>query len=369
MVSIEASGLFGGLSAEEKERLLSVAQLKLYPAQYEIFRQGDKGDALYVVAEGHVRITTELADGQTSLLSRIGPGMFFGEMAVVDAEPRSATAITDEATSVYCIPSEAFHQMLESSPQLALRMIREFSHRMREGNRHYIEAVLQAERLAMVGRFARSIVHDFKNPLNVIGLAAELTSIEKISLSVRIHAASRIRKQVDRLTNMINELLEFTRGNTSGKVVGSTNLAHFVARVVDDIGSEVAEKGITLVCVNPAPDRFVLLDPQRMTHVFYNLITNAVEVMTEGGGVRLHFREEGGFIVIDVEDTGPGIAPEVVNRLFEPFATFGKVQGTGLGLSICKKIVDDHGGDISCRNKDDGSGAVFTFTLPITENS
>ena len=369
MVSIEASGLFGGLTADEKERLRAVAQLKLYPAQHEIFRQGDHGDGLYVVVEGSVRITTELADGQTSLLSRIESGMFFGEMAVVDAGPRSATAATDVATSVYFIPSEAVHQMLDASPQLALRMIREFSHRMREGNRHYIEAVLQAERLAMVGRFARSIVHDFKNPLNVIGLAAELTCLEKISMSVRIHAASRIRKQVDRLTNMINELLEFTRGNTSAKVVGSTNLAEFVAKIMEDIGADAAEKGVTLICANPAPSRFVLLDPQRMTHVFYNLINNAVEVMVNGGEVRLHFREEPGFVFIDVEDTGPGIAPEVLNRLFEPFATFGKIQGTGLGLSICKKIVDDHGGDISSRNKEDGSGAVFTFSLPISEGA
>ena len=70
-------------------------------------------------------------------------------------------------------------------------------------------------------------------------------------------------------------------------------------------------------------------------------------------------------LVTEVEDTGPGIAPEMAQRLFEPFATHGKQNGTGLGLSICKKIVEDHGGKISARSEP-GKGATFVFTLPLS---
>ena len=71
-------------------------------------------------------------------------------------------------------------------------------------------------------------------------------------------------------------------------------------------------------------------------------------------------------VITEMEDTGPGIAPEIADRLFQPFATHGKAHGTGLGLSICKKIVEDHGGRIAVRNEP-GHGAIFSFTLPLAK--
>jgi signal transduction histidine kinase len=79
----------------------------------------------------------------------------------------------------------------------------------------------------------------------------------------------------------------------------------------------------------------------------------------------MRFQHGGNEVVTEIEDEGPGIAPEVAGRLFHPFVTFGKAHGTGLGLSICRKIIDDHRGRISARNvSPPGHGAVFSFTLP-----
>jgi signal transduction histidine kinase len=89
--------------------------------------------------------------------------------------------------------------------------------------------------------------------------------------------------------------------------------------------------------------------------------------MPAGGPIRLRFRSEGMHVLTEVEDAGPGIAPEIAGHLFDAFATFGKAHGTGLGLSISKKIVEDHRGKISARNEP-GRGAVFSFTLPIHPN-
>jgi signal transduction histidine kinase len=72
-------------------------------------------------------------------------------------------------------------------------------------------------------------------------------------------------------------------------------------------------------------------------------------------------------IVTEVQDNGPGIAPEVAGRLFQAFVTYGKERGTGLGLSICKKIIEDHGGSISARNAPVGHGAIFSFVLPVAK--
>jgi signal transduction histidine kinase len=86
--------------------------------------------------------------------------------------------------------------------------------------------------------------------------------------------------------------------------------------------------------------------------------------MHTGGKIKISFRQNGKEIITELQDTGKGIAPEVLDRLFQAFATYGKANGTGLGLSICKKIVQDHQGKIYARNAADG-GALFGFSLPV----
>ena len=122
---------------------------------------------------------------------------------------------------------------------------------------------------------------------------------------------------------------------------------------------------MTIEMSEPPPEVSVLMDQQRLSHVFYNLIHNAVHEMPEGGKIFLRFRVLKDEVITEVEDTGKGIAPEIATRLFEPFATHGKAQGTGLGLSICKKIIEDHKGKISARSEP-GRGAVFSFSLPLS---
>jgi signal transduction histidine kinase len=287
-------------------------------------------------------------------------------MAVLDSESRSATATADKDTRLYFIPRMQLLNLLEQSPKLAISLVREFSLRMREVNRQYIREVLQAERLTLVGRFARSIVHDFKNPLNVISLAAELAGMEKATPEMRGAAQKRIHRQVSRLSNMINELLEFTRGTQSSIVLGATDYGAYVNQLLEEIRPESQEKSVELVCENEPPSISVLLDPGRLTHVFYNLIHNAVDAMPNGGKVILRFHVKPREVITEIEDTGKGIPPEIANRLFEAFATYGKAQGTGLGLSICKKIIEDHRGYISARNQP-GGGAVFSFALPLSQ--
>lgn len=116
----------------------------------------------------------------------------------------------------------------------------------------------------------------------------------------------------------------------------------------------------------PLPAVMVQVEPQRLSRLIYNLVNNAVEMMQPGGTVTIRARVEDGILINEVEDTGPGIAPEIAARLFEPFATHGKQNGTGLGLSICKKIVEDHEGKIFARSEP-GRGATFVFTLPMSQ--
>jgi signal transduction histidine kinase len=363
MLAFETSKLFHSLTPEELRGLADTVETRHYAPDATIFRAGDPGDGLYLIAEGTVQIAAAVTAEQMKVLTRLGPGDFFGEMAVLDNEPRSATVRAETEVTAFFVPRTALWQMMERSPRLAISMVREFSLRMRDFNRQYLQEVLQAERLSVVGRFARSIVHDFKNPLAIISFAAEMAAATASTPEQRQTAFGRIHRQVDRLSNMINELLEFTRGSQSANVLALTDYGGLVQQIIAEIQPEVAEKPITLCCENPPPAVALLLDPRRLTHVFFNLIHNAVDAMPNGGRITLRFRVDDHEITTEIEDTGPGIAPEVAARLFEPFATHGKAQGTGLGLSICKRIIEDHKGRIHTRTEP-GRGAVFSFVLP-----
>jgi signal transduction histidine kinase len=367
MAELHENRLFSALDAAELQLLRQQCVERELPSGAELFKEGDPGDGIYVIRSGQVQISALIEQKERRVLGRLGPGDFFGEMAVLDSEPRSATATTEQPTSLYFIPRESMLALLETSPRLAVRLVREFSQRMRDFNRRYIQESLQAERLTMVGRFARSIVHDFKNPLNVIGLAADLMMMEKATPDLRKSASARIRRQVDRLGNMISELLEFTRGSQQVVVLERINYRDYIAHTIAELEPEAHDKRVTLVLRTEAPGATLLLDRKRLHHVFSNLLNNAADVMPGGGQIFFSFEKTPTDIITHVEDTGPGIPPEILPRLFETFATFGKENGTGLGLSICKRIVEDHKGWIRAR-REEGRGAIFSFGLPLDNN-
>jgi signal transduction histidine kinase len=365
MLPLESCKLFSSLRPEELASLKRVTREVSFAGGAEIFKEGDAGDALYVVKSGQVQISAVIGAGERQVLSRVPGGDVFGELAIIDNQPRSATAMAEVETVVYVVPRDAMVTMLTSSPQFSFSMMREITQRLREFNRQYIRQVLQAERMALVGRFASSIVHDLKNPLTIIGIAADMACEPETPVGARHLAQTRIRKQIDRISNMVSDILEYTRGGASAHpVLAMTEYAEFARPVIDDIAREIAPKGVTVEMKTPIPLTKVAINPRRLSRVFYNLLFNAVDEMPEGGKIKMHFSTTATELVTEIEDTGNGIAPQILNKMFEAFETFGKPRGTGLGLSIAKKIVDEHQGRIYARNMPNG-GALFGFTLPL----
>jgi signal transduction histidine kinase len=268
--------------------------------------------------------------------------------------------MAEEPTTVYFISRTDMEMLLDRTPRLAGALAREIIRRFRQFNRE----VLESERLALIGRFASSIVHDLKNPLNIIGISADMAAMPTATPESRQVSTVRIRKQVERISNMVNELLEFTQGSHTNVVLDLINYKTFVEQLIVEIRAEVAIKSAAIEYLNPPPSVPLRIDPQRLSRVFHNLIGNAADAMTTGGKVKLSFSQNDKEVITRLQDTGKGIAPEILDRLFQAFATYGKSSGTGLGLSICKKIVQDHHGNISARNAADG-GALFEFSLPI----
>jgi len=364
VTQLESSRLFIELPPNEAAVLKTLAHERKFAAGEVIFREGEVGDGMYVIAEGAVQISSKISFGDSCVLSLFHEGDHFGEMAVLDDDTRSATAIAQEPTRVYFIERMDLLHIIDKTPRLALAFVREISRRLREFNHHYIRDVLESERLALVGRFAGSIVHDLKTPLNIIGLSAELSCRSTATPEMRIQYKERINKQVDRISNMVNELLEFTRGSQTSFILARMSYADFVRQVITEFRPEIATKGVTIQLENDPPDILTKINPPRLTRVFHNLIVNATDAMPNGGTITLRFQLKGSELITEIRDTGKGIAPEMKDRLFQAFATYGKANGTGLGLSICKKIILDHQGRIFAQNAATG-GAVFGFAIPI----
>ncbi|MEY4384949.1 MAG: hypothetical protein RLY20_232 [Verrucomicrobiota bacterium] len=363
MVSLSACKLFDGLTATELNTLRGLCSVNSIAAGKEIFREGDPGDAVYVIRAGSVDIFAQVGGEKRQLISKLGPGDFFGEMSVIEFKPRSATAVAAQATVVYRIPAGEMLTFVHQTPDIAVNMMRQISNRLREFNLRHVNEISQAERLTLVGRFARSIVHDLKNPLSIISLTTETLSHPGATPEMRVQAAERIRKQVERISQLAGEILEFTQGSGKPAALAKVNFGKFIHYLIEELRPEMEMKGIVIHLESEPPMVPMMIDPPRMQRVFDNILHNAADFMPAGGIVMLRFTLKEGRILMEIEDTGPGIAPEIAPRLFEPFATFGKKQGTGLGLSICKRIIEDHQGRIWPETKP-GRGAIFIISLP-----
>ena len=362
MVALESAELFRNLKTHELRALRQVTLEREFMSGQEIFREGDPGDGVYLIKNGQVEISGVVNRGRR-VFSQIGPGGLLGEMAVIEHRPRSATATAVKDTTAYFIPRGELLSLIERSPGLAFSVLQVISQRLREFNQHHLREVVQAEQLAVIGRFARSIVHDLKNPLNIIGLTTEMACRPDATSEFRTIAQDRVLQQVDRISELVSEILYFTQGEDTSAALAPMDYQEFLHGFFDELQEEAALKLAKLRLPTPPPPVKLLINPKRLRRVFFNLVHNACDAMPVGGEIVLRFSKSPRELITEVEDTGPGVAPEIAEQLFQAFATHGKEHGTGLGLSICKKIIEDHGGRIWTRNEP-GRGAVFAFALP-----
>jgi signal transduction histidine kinase len=366
VVGLESIALFRSLNREELQALRFITRERRLSPNQEIFREGDPGDGVYFVKDGLVEISSIVGGGKRHIFSQLGAGEIFGEMAVIEHRPRSATATAVKDAEVYFIPRGEILSLIERSPALGFALLQQISHRLREFNQLHLREIVQAESLAVIGRFAQSIVHDLKNPLSIIGISAEMFDMPGINPEIRAKSQARIKKQVERINDMVGDILIFTQRKSADADIKPTDYRAFVLELIADLRAEAELKSAQIEMENVPPAVLVPFDPRRLSRVFFNLVGNATDIMLNGGTIFLRFHADENEITTEIEDTGPGIAPEIAGKLFQPFTTHGKSHGTGLGLSICKKIIEDHGGKISARSEPK-RGAIFCFSLPLAK--
>jgi len=234
-------------------------------------------------------------------------------------------------------------------------------HQIRE-NESLESQKIQADRLAVVGQMASSIIHDIRSPLAIIRGYAKLAVSGEAPTEKRQRFASTITAEVTRLNEMARDLQEFSEGSQTIEL-GQTQLGPFIEAFVRLIEPDFADRGIHII-YHHQYEGDLMLDIGRMKRVFHNISANAAEAMTDGGSFRVISAQVGDMVHVELHDTGPGIPEEIRGRLFDPFVTSGKTHGTGLGLAVVKRIVKEHNADITVATSTTGTTFTIRFPLP-----
>lgn len=227
------------------------------------------------------------------------------------------------------------------------------------------QARIRIQRLAELGALLAGFAHEIRNPLSTIGLNLQLVLEDfKDAETTRDKRTQKrvatVEKEVRRLQKILEDFLSFARAPEPKPV--PVDLNEKLQQVVEFHAPALLERGVRLRFFPTAGLPEVAADWDHLQGALVNLVRNAGEATPSGGEVLVSTAFDGDAVLVRVTDTGPGIPPEVQARMFEPYFSTKK-HGTGLGLQIVKRVVEEHGGDVTFRS-DPGKGTQFTIRLP-----
>ena len=461
--------LFDGLSASEKETLYSISEGRTYPDGAVIISEGEEGDSLFIVASGTVQVEKATLDRRQEALVLLQEGECFGELTLVDEQPRSATVRAVGDTEVYIFKRDALEQGFAQTPKVHHRVLENLiqsiydsvivvdrSLKVMEWNRisnlrgipaqelstlqstdhdlfklmpHlqatfrtrieeviesgeaarllvdyedpdqgqiYLDTVvapykrgaqivgavlaqrditdvkslenqlIRAEKLAMSGQMAADIGHELNNYLSIISGHADLISIEPAIKEIprAIKSLGAILEQVRRIERFTANLMNFSAQNTQKNL---TDLNGLISKLVQFIHPQHRFRNVEFDMRLQEDLPSLNIDEGQIQQVLLNLFANAADAVSSGKvTTTTEHNVENHYVLITVKDNGPGIPDKVLAKIFDTGFTT-KRTGHGFGLPICKRIVENHGGEIAAISqvKD---GTTFTIQLPATGN-
>lgn len=223
--------------------------------------------------------------------------------------------------------------------------------------------ILESQKLAALGVMARGIAHEIRTPLAISSSAAQFLSADDITPEFSRACAEKVHGGIRKASTIIENLLRFANPSVDkGKM--SLNLLRVIKEALTLVANQAKMQNIEIRTHFPPGPCQVLGASSPLEQVFINLLLNAMNAMPNGGNVDIFAEQTATEVRLSVTDTGEGILPEDLDKIFDPFFTRAPLgKGTGLGLSICHSIVDQHGGSISVESQS-AKGSTFTVKLP-----
>ena len=378
--------IFSGVNPEELSSISDLMQRQLFAPGEFLIHESAEAAQFFVLISGKLEVVKTIEGGESETLNFIDKsGELFGEMALVEDTVRSAGILAKEESEVLVVQKEGFLELVNHFPQFTLEVARSISNYLRSTDSTFIsvlekknrelshtiqelnetrQALVENERLSIIGRMASTILHDLKNPMTTIAGFAQLLGLKEMPYPEVVKYTKIISQQVNQFNILAQELLAFAKGNATLNLQ-TVNFPTCLNEAITGIHFNLAQHKMKLETDFQGSPK-INVDSNRFFRVFENLANNAIDAMSEGGVLKLSSQVADKQLIMKISDTGHGMEAEVLAKVFEEFFTHQKHKGTGLGLAIVKSIITDHHGDITVESAID-QGTTFTITLPIAE--
>jgi signal transduction histidine kinase len=361
---------------DEMERVLDYPPSRRLPAGSLIVTEGESIDGITVVLDGEVRLFQEM-EGREIVFHHLTAGRIIGLMSLTRSRPAVFSVEAETDVTVLPVTLAQLDSALRDSPSLAAHFVSVLVRSLARRNLRSIEQQLrirefattrikESERLAVVGQLAAGVAHELNNPLQGIVAYSHLLLERLAADDGHRSSLEKIVGQADRCIAIVRALLDFSRPAAPRKQ--SSDMNSLLRECVELVEAQALFLNIEInLGLDPALP-LVMVDPSQIQQVFVNLIINAAEAMDGDGHLTITTRLMNGEVEIEFSDTGPGIAAQDLELVFDPFfSTKEATHGTGLGLAISYGIVREHQGVVTVASEV-GAGATFVVRLPITAN-
>jgi signal transduction histidine kinase len=369
---LAAIPLFASLPADELVALAERGQVRSLASDCTIVQQGDDADALYVLLAGSARVSMRHADGSETHLGEQQAGSYFGELALLDGQPRSAWVVTSSPVELFVLPRADFLELLPRAPHALAALVAKLSEGVRQASQQLFEEELrqrqvQSEmelaRYRALGQMVAGVAHEVNTPLGIVSTATSMVAQRIDSPTFRA-----LRGRDSGLDETLDDLLEVTslmvrniqRAHTLIQEFKKLAVGQLVDRKETLLLPEVVQEVVDLFNIEARKAQLsvevhsTLASPEAgewegyrglLTQVLMNLLTNVQRYAYpdgKGGAVEVLIgnADAGEDFVLQVRDFGAGISSEALDQVFSPFFTTGRSRGgTGLGLAIVHNIV------------------------------
>lgn len=361
--------------------LAEMARLETYPPDTVLTREGEPGDRFYLISDGEIEVTKRFSETEERVMRTAETGDYFGEMALLDDEPRTANIRTLRETSVLELDRPTFQEALRLNPNLTLTLVRTIIKRMRANDTRAIaELREQKEELAVAyGELSRqeqqrdvflnTLAHELRTPLTTTSGYIDLLKAGVLEGASLETAVEKIDGSFKRVISLINDLLFIQEMETLDFGFVETDVLDILEAVYEGLAAKAQAAGVEVQLRTLTPVPLIKADHAGLTRTFRHLLDNAIKFSPEGGDVQVNVGVKRNRLEINFIDHGVGIEENFMPRLFKRFERMETVRGylfdgAGLGLPIVKHIVERHGGTIDVQSTP-GQGSTFTVRLPL----
>jgi len=370
---------FPGIKPNEIEELIAYSKVRAYPPASVLCHENATEDRFYMILEGEVEVTKIINNNETRLLKTLGPGDFFGEMALIHNAPRTATVTAKSALTTLELDKTAFDVVLLNSSSIARAMVSEISNRLRSNDQLAVDDLrMRASELAEAYQklaeqelarreFLTNIAHELRTPLMVASGYLQMLQRGIVSGEQLTAGIDTVARNVQRITILVNDILFLQEMDLVLPEFQAVDINESARHVVAKYLEVATERSVDLRLI-PSPGLPpVSGDSKSLERALTALLDNAVKFSPKGGVVEIRLSEKDDTILVAVEDHGIGIAKENMPRIFDRFYHLEKHEdnlfgGIGLGLAIIRQVIEQHQGRLDV-SSEPGKGSVFTLTL------